>query len=133
MMVLNRATMTGGVTLTAQITHLEVRILDRRQLIRRHAASYRHVLWNSLTSPVTLLSAGGLGFLVGLLTRRQASAVRKGVDASQQPRKLVDSILKLIGVVRTFLSTVRFAFMWLFPRPDASSNDAARPPRPAPR
>ena len=133
MTVLNRATTTEAAALTAQITHLERRILDRRQLIRRHATSYGHVLWNSLTSPVMLLSAVGLGFLVGLLTRRQASTVHNGVDASRRPRKLVDRILKLIGFMRTFLPTVRFAVMWLFPQSDASRHHAARPPRPAPR
>jgi hypothetical protein len=119
MTVFNRATATEAAPLKAQITHLEKRILDRRQLIRLHATSYGHAAWNGLTSPVMLLSACGLGFLVGILTRHQPSAVHNGDGARPRARRPVDSILRLIGFMRTLLPTVRLAASWLFPPSDA--------------
>jgi signal transduction histidine kinase len=104
------------VALTAQITHLEKRILDRRQSIRRHAASYGHALRNSLTSPVMLLSASGLGFLVGILTRRQSSEVNNSARTSLRVRKLFESILSVIGFSRALLPMLRLAVSWLFPQ-----------------
>jgi hypothetical protein len=80
--------------LTAQITHIEQRILDCQQLIGRYATSCGHDMWNSPTSSPMLLSAGNLGFLVRILARRQSSALHERVDAGTRARRLFDSVLR---------------------------------------
>ena len=54
--------------LTAQIAHVERRILDRHQRIRRHVTSCKRDVASSITSAPVLLSAGGMGFVFGMLT-----------------------------------------------------------------
>jgi hypothetical protein len=124
MMVAIRAT-TGPVGLTGQITHLEKRILDRQLLIRHYATACTQDLWNSLTSPSMLLSAGGMGFVVGMLSRRKSSAPHDGLNAEPRAGKRFDDVLKAIALMRTLLPTLRFAAKWLFPQSEASSRGKA--------
>ena len=128
MMAANRGITSEPVPLTAQITHIEKRILDRQQLVRRYTTSCGHDLWNSLSSPPMLLSAVGMGFLVGVLTRRQSSAVHHRVAAGPRARRLFDSVLKSIALIRTLFPTLRLTAMWPFPQPDASSRYAESQP-----
>ena len=132
-MAANRGTTSEPVPLTAQITHVEKRILDRQRLIKRYATSCGHDLWNSLTSPPMLLSAVGMGFLVGILTRRQSPALPNRVAAGPRARRLLDSVLKSIALIRTLFPTLRWTALWPFPQADVSSCYAESQPRPTPR
>ena len=123
-MVAVRAT-SGSVGLENQITQIEKRILDRQRLIRHYVIACRQDLWNSLTSPSVLLSAGAIGFVLGTLARRQSSGSLDGLAAKPAPGKRLDGVLKCIAMIRTFLPTLRFATMWLFPQPQAPSRGEA--------
>ena len=112
----------GSAGLKTQIAQIEKRILDRQQLIRHHVAACRQDLWNSLTSPTVLFSAGGIGFVLGTLSRRNSADSHDGLAAGPPPGKRLDGLLKCIAMIRTFLPTLRFAANWLFPPPEASSS-----------
>ena len=80
----------GSAGLKTQIAQIEKRILDRQQLIRHHVAARRQDLWNSLTSPTVLFSAGGIGFVIGTLARRDSAGARDspaaGLPSRETPR-----------------------------------------------
>jgi hypothetical protein len=115
MMVADRKTTTGEpLRLTAQITHIENRILERQHLIRRYTASCEQGLRHSTASPRTLLWAGGAGLLIGMLTRRHSSAPHKRVDVGARAGTLFDSVLQSIVLIRTLFPTRRLAAIWPF-------------------
>ena len=110
----------GSKGLKAQIAHSEKRIVDRQQLIRHYVAACRQDVWNSLTSPTVLFSAGGIGFVIGTLARRDSAGAHDSPTAELPPGKRLDGVLKCVAMIRSFLPTLRFAAKWLFP-PEASS------------
>lgn len=94
--------------LTARIAHVESRILDRQQRIGCHAVSCRHGIASGMTSVPVLLSAAGMGFAIGTLTRRQ-SPTSTGRRAEDIPRArgLLDPILKSLTFILDLLPARR--------------------------
>jgi hypothetical protein len=115
----------GSAGLKTQIAQIEKRILNRQQLIRHHVAACRQDLWNGLTSPTVLFSAGGIGFVIGTLSRRNSAGSHNGATAELAPGKRLDGLLKCIAMIRTVLPMLRFAATSLFPQPEVSSGGKA--------
>ena len=67
--------------LAVQISEAERRLRNRRRLVQIRGAALRQMLHQRMTSPTMLLLAGGLGFLMGELTRRPTPQSR-GTDRS---------------------------------------------------
>lgn len=59
-------------SLADQIKDAEHRVLTRRYGVRVHSAMLERKIRHQMTSPGTLLLAGGAGFLIGALTKRRA-------------------------------------------------------------
>lgn len=96
------------VPLKAQIADAERRILDRQQRIRRHVISCKHDVASSITSAPVLLSAGGMGFVIGMLTRRQPpSLVGSRADAAPHGSGLFDTVLKSAALIRSLFPARR--------------------------
>lgn len=68
-------------SLAVQISETERRLRNRRRLIRVRGATLGRTLHQRMTAPALLLSASGMGFLMGELTRRQTPKLR-GADRS---------------------------------------------------
>ena len=68
-------------SLAVQISEAERRLRNRRRWVRVRGATLGRTLHQRMTAPALLLSASGLGFLMGELTRRQTSKSR-GADRS---------------------------------------------------
>ena len=87
---------TNPASLLVQVTHAERDVLDRRRHVVVRATSFHQSIRRRLTSPKTLLFAGGLGILAERLTRRQATA-----PTAALPRdKLLPGLLKIIAFTR---------------------------------
>lgn len=69
------------VPLAIQIGEAERRLQNRRRLVQIRGAALRQMLHQRMTSPTMLLLAGGLGFVMGELTRRPTPQSR-GTDRS---------------------------------------------------
>jgi hypothetical protein len=123
-MVATRAP-SGSEGLKTQIAQTEKRILDRQQLIRQYVTACRRDMWNSLTSPTVLFSAGGVGFVIGILSRQNSAGSHDGAASKLPAGKRFDGVLKCIAMIRTLLPTLRFVATWLFPQPEASSGGKA--------
>lgn len=65
-------------SLAEQIADTEQRILERRRLIDKRRVFLTQHIRQRATSPATLLLAGGLGFIVGELTRGSTNAASEG-------------------------------------------------------
>lgn len=87
-------------SLTVLIMHAERQVLDRRQLVGARARMLGESIRRHLTSPAILLLAGGVGFIAGSFTKRQASAPSSTGAASTSANTLLGRALKLFAVGR---------------------------------
>ena len=71
---------TNPASLLVQVTHAERDVLDRRRHVVVRATSFHQSIRRRLTSPKTLLFAGGLGNFAERLTRRQIAERRGGLQ-----------------------------------------------------
>jgi hypothetical protein len=85
--------------LAVQISEAERRLRNRRRLVRVRGATLGRTLHQRMTAPAMLLLAGGLGFLMGELTRRQTPQSR-GMDRSPDSgHPFFETALNLIQLV----------------------------------
>ena len=104
--------------LSVRVTLAEQRVLARRQMVRTRIALLGRTLRSQLSSPATLLWAGGLGFAAGEFMRRPIRAsdkVERPRAPPPAPVTLIDRVLKLMTFVRTLSS--------VFPAADAHPED----------
>ena len=62
-------------SLTAQIREAERQILIRQQGVGLRTATLIRKIHQQMTAPSTLLLAGGIGFIIGELTKRQTTQI----------------------------------------------------------
>ena len=90
---------TNPASLLVQVTHAERDVLDRRRHVVVRATSFHQSIRRRLTSPKTLLFAGGLGILAERLTRRPATAPTAALPRTTRD-KLLPGLLKIIAFTR---------------------------------
>jgi hypothetical protein len=116
-------------SLNDQIREVGDRLLNRRRLVRARGDTLGRILRQRMAAPAMLLLAGGLGFLMGELTRRQTPRSR-GMDRSPDSgHPLFESALNLIKLVnwaRTFFVALSGAGT----RPSSRSETSVQIPEP---
>lgn len=99
-------------SLNAQINNLEWQILQRQQSIHVRGDSLIRKICRRLTAPTSLLLSGGVGFLLGELTKRRAPKSCGNGDKSKAPATSpLITALNLIGTVRTLYMALPIAWM----------------------
>jgi hypothetical protein len=101
--------------LGAQITLTEKRTLHGRHLLRRHIASCGKQMRDIITSPRTLLLAGGVGLLIGILTREHSSALHEPNPSGARARRMLASVMSSIALIRTLFPLLRLTTQWCVP------------------
>ncbi|MDD5410809.1 MAG: hypothetical protein PHF31_05245 [Methylobacter sp.] len=99
-------------SLTAQIRDAERQVLNRRRGVGVSAATLVRKIHQQMTSPATLLLAGGIGFIIGELTKCQPTNSR---GTANKPRAAkaspLTTALNLITSVRTLYMALPIAWM----------------------
>ncbi|MDP3334096.1 MAG: hypothetical protein Q8Q40_05240 [Methylococcaceae bacterium] len=99
-------------SLSAQISNVEWQILQRQQSINVRGDSLIRKIRQQLTAPTSLLLSGGVGFLLGELTKRRAPKSCGNGDKSTAPATSpLITALNLIGTVRTLYMALPIAWM----------------------
>lgn len=91
-------------SLSVRVTLAEQRVLAQRQSVRTRMSLLGQTLRRQMSSPTTLLWAGGLGFAAAEFTRRPIRASSNAERPRAPPTRLIDRALKLIAFVRTLSS-----------------------------
>ena len=98
--------------LTAQIRAAERQVLNRQQRVGKSTATLIRKIHHQMIAPATLLLAGGVGFILGELTKRHPPNNHGPAD---QPRAAETSPLRtalnLIASVRTVYTALPLAWM----------------------
>ena len=89
-------------SLTVKISEAECRLQNRQRFVRVRGAALGRTLHRRMTAPTMLLLAGGLGFLMGELTRRPTPQSR-GTDRSP------DSGYPFFEIVLNFIKLATWA------------------------
>ncbi|WP_340123018.1 hypothetical protein [Methylobacter svalbardensis] len=99
-------------TLAVQIRDTERQLLSRQQGIDIRTATLIRKIHRQLAAPATLLLAGGIGFIIGELTKRHPPKSRSSVVKPQtvgtSPLRVV---LNLIASARTLYTGLSIAWM----------------------
>lgn len=111
-------------SLTAQISSTGRRLQNRRRLIQVRGATLRQTIREQMTDPALLLWASGMGFLIGELTRCQASESSDINRAPDSNHSWFDTALNLIKLA-TWTHTL-FAAL-----PDAKTQPCSRSREPS--
>ncbi len=119
-------------SLTAQINAAELQVLNRRQEVGIRTATLVRKIHQQMTAPSTLLLAGGIGFMIGELTKRQTPKPRDTVD---KPHATVTTPLKialnLMTSARALYTALPLAWMMKsYCQPDASGQTPSRHSQP---
>lgn len=119
-------------SLTAQINAAERQVLNRRQEVGIRTAALVRKIRHQMTAPATLLLAGGIGFMIGELTKRPTAKFRGTVDkphtAETTPLRIA---LNLMTSARTLYTALPLVWMMKSCRqPDASGYAPARQSHP---
>ena len=123
-------------SLTAQIRGAEQQILNRQRRVDGRAAKLAGNIQQQITAPATLLLAGGIGFIIGELTKRQPSRPHDTADklhsAQVSPLRIA---LNLMISIHTLYTALPLA--WIiksFYQPRTSGHQAPeRQPQPQPQ
>lgn len=99
-------------SLTSQIKDAEWQVLTRQRDVDLRAATLVHKIHQQMTAPATLLLAGGIGFIIGELTKRQTHKSRGTADkphaAATTPLR---TALNLMASVQTLYTALPIAWM----------------------
>lgn len=99
-------------SLNAQISNIEWEILQRQQSIHVRGDSLIRKIRQQLTAPTSLLLSGGVGFLLGELTKRRAAKSCGNGDKSKAPATSpLITALNLISTARTLYMALPIAWM----------------------
>jgi hypothetical protein len=128
--ILNRSKLKS---LTAQIRDAERQVLIRQRCVDVRAATLVRTIHQQMIAPATLLLAGGFGFIIGELTKRQ---VCNSPDTAGKPRVAETSPLRtalnLMTSVHTLYTALPIAWMIKsFHQPGASGQAPERQIHPA--
>jgi hypothetical protein len=115
-------------SLTAQIRAAEQQIVIRQQGVGVRTATLIKKIHQEITAPSTLLLAGGIGFIIGELTRRQTTNIR---DSANQQNTTETSPLRtalnLITSVHTLYMALPIAWkVKFFGKPGTSSRQVSQ-------
>jgi hypothetical protein len=115
-------------SLTAQIRAAEQQIVIRQQGVGVRTATLLKKIHQEITAPSTLLLAGGIGFIIGELTRRQTTNIR---DTANQQNTTETSPLRtalnLITSVHTLYMALPIAWkVKFFGKPGTSSRQVSQ-------
>ena len=86
-------------SLNDRIREAGCRLQDRRRLVRVRGATLGRALYQRMTDPAVLLWAGGLGFLLGELTRRPTPQSRGTDRPPDSASPFFETALDLIHLV----------------------------------
>ncbi len=114
-------------SLTAQIREAEQQIVIRQQGVSVRTATLIKKIHQEITAPSTLLLAGGIGFIIGELTKRQTSSNR-GTAGKQRTTgtSSLKSTLNLLSTVHTLYTAMPIAWrIKYFHQPHASDRQAS--------
>ncbi|WP_432744859.1 hypothetical protein ABXJ76_05380 [Methylobacter sp. G7] len=120
-------------TLAVQIRDTERQLLSRQQGIDIRTATLIRKIHRQLATPATLLLAGGIGFIIGELTKRYPppkfrSSVARPQTVGTSPLRIV---LNLIASARTLYSALSIAWMmksyWQQEAPDKIPTRQSQP------
>lgn len=104
--------------LTVQIKETGQQVMDQQQCVHARTSTLVRHLKHEMTLPTTLLLAGGVGFIVGELTKRppkkERQAIKRDIEARLEATPLKEAVnfvslarrhltLPLMWVVDTFL------------------------------
>ena len=95
--------------LAVQISEAERRLRNRRRLVRVRGAALGRTLHQRMMAPAMLLWAGGLGFLVGELTRRptpQSRGMDRSPDSGYSFFETVLNFIQLVTWARTLFTAL---------------------------
>ena len=99
-------------SLASRIMFLEQQVLHRQQAVHVRGATLSRRIRQQLSAPATLLWAGGIGFVFGELTKRQAL---KSSDTADQSRMVeispLNAALNLITKARTLYMALPIAWI----------------------
>lgn len=99
-------------TLAVQIRDTERQLLSRQQGIDSRTATLIRKIHRQLATPATLLLAGGIGFIIGELTKHHPPKFRSSVVKPQtvgtSPLRVV---LNLIASARSLYTALSIAWM----------------------
>jgi len=110
-------------SLTAQINATERQVLNRQQEVGIRTTTLVRKIHQQMTAPATLLLAGGIGFIIGELTKRQTSKKRPGTGDKPQAAETspLRIALNLITSARTLYTALPLVWMMKsYRQPDAS-------------
>jgi hypothetical protein len=112
-----------SMALTSQIRDAEQQIVIRQQGVGVLASTLNKKIQQEITAPSTLLLAGGIGFIIGELTKRQTSYNR---DSANKQRTTVTSplmiALNLLSSAHTLYTALPIAWkIKFFGKPGTSS------------
>jgi hypothetical protein len=115
-------------SLAAQIRNAERQVLKRQQEVSARASTLIQKIRQQMTAPATLLLAGGIGFIIGELTKRQTPDNRGTTGKSRAAETSpLTTALNLITSVRTLYMTLPIAWiMKSFNQPGASCSRAPK-------
>lgn len=109
-------------SLTAQINDAERQVLNRQQEVGIRTATLVRKIHQQMTAPATLLLAGGIGFVIGELTKCQTSKFRGTADRSHAAETTPLRVaLNLMTSARTLYTALPLVWMMKsYFQPDAS-------------
>ena len=113
-------------SLTAQIRDAERQLLNRQQEVNIRTTMLVRKIHQQMTAPATLLLAGGIGFIIGELTKRQPPKSPGTADKSRVAKTSpLTTALNLISSVRTLYMALPIAWiMKSFHQPGAVRSSA---------
>ena len=123
-------------SLRDQIRAAERELLNRQQRVGVRTATLVRNIYQQVTAPATLLLAGGIGFILGELTRRQTTQSRGAADKLRTTETTpLRTALNLMTSIHTLYTALPLAWMMKsFYQQDASDREFERqiqPPVPA--
>lgn len=100
-------------SLTAKINAAERQLLNRQQQVDIGTVTLVHKIHQQMTAPATLLLTGGIGFIIGDLTKRPSS--KKHPGTVENPRTSENSPLKIVLNLMTSARTLYTALplVWI--------------------
>ena len=115
-------------SLRAQILAAERELLNRQQRVGISTATLVRNIHQQVTAPAALLLAGGIGFILGELTRRQTTQSRGAADKlSTTETTPLRTALNLMTSIHTLYTALPLAWlMKSFYQPDLSGQTSER-------
>jgi len=117
-----------SMALTAQIRDAEQQILIRQRGVGARADNLIKKIHQEITAPSTLLLAGGIGFIIGELTKRQTTYNRDSANKQRTTGTLpLRTALNLLSSIHTLYTALPIAWMIKsFYQPRASERPAPK-------